>query len=29
MLFEIGDAYQQLTRWHARTPVLAMEPVLI
>jgi aspartyl-tRNA(Asn)/glutamyl-tRNA(Gln) amidotransferase subunit A len=28
-LFAVGDAYQQITSWHARTPVLAMEPVLV
>jgi aspartyl-tRNA(Asn)/glutamyl-tRNA(Gln) amidotransferase subunit A len=28
-LFAVGDAYQHLTSWHARTPVLAMEPVLV
>jgi aspartyl-tRNA(Asn)/glutamyl-tRNA(Gln) amidotransferase subunit A len=28
-LFAVGDAYQQITSWHARTPALAMEPVLV
>jgi aspartyl-tRNA(Asn)/glutamyl-tRNA(Gln) amidotransferase subunit A len=28
-LFAVGDAYQHITSWHARTPVLAMEPVLV
>jgi aspartyl-tRNA(Asn)/glutamyl-tRNA(Gln) amidotransferase subunit A len=28
-LFAVGDQYQQITDWHTRVPVLAMEPVLV